>query len=49
MIINSCPVSLPSDIDQPQPLTPGMLLTMNIRRLAPMQPWALRAAGLLRS
>ena len=35
MIINSCPVSLPSDIDQTQPLTPGMLLTMNIRRLAP--------------
>ena len=35
MIINSCPVSLPSDIDQTQPLTPGMLLTTNIRRLAP--------------
>lgn len=35
MIINSCPVSLPSEIDQPQPLTLGMLLMMIIRRLAP--------------
>ena len=35
MIINSCPVSLPSGIYQPQPSTPGMLLTLNIRRLAP--------------
>lgn len=35
MIINSYPVSLPSEIDQPQPLTLGMLLMMIIRRLAP--------------
>ncbi|CAB3997332.1 Hypothetical predicted protein [Paramuricea clavata] len=35
-IINSRPiVVVPSDIDQPQPLTPNMLLTMKTRPLLP--------------
>ena len=35
-IVNSRPIAtIPSDIDEPQPLTPAMLLTMKTRPLAP--------------
>jgi hypothetical protein len=35
-IINSRPIAVvPSDIDQPEPLTPNMLLTMKTRPLLP--------------
>ena len=35
-IINSCPIALiPSDVDEPEPLTPAMLLSMKTRPLAP--------------